>query len=64
MKFLKYFNVRQMNPSARSVQVHKAPATRKSTHPNVNNTSSEDNSDGCDTAAIPTNTVMDSEWKT
>ena len=63
IKFLKYFNARQSKPSAKSVWVHKAPATCKPTCPNVDDTDSEDNSDSCDTAAIPTNTGMD-KWKT
>ena len=61
INFLKYFNAQQKSLSAKSVQVHKAPATCKSTCPNVDDTDSEDNSDGCDTAAILTNTVMDLE---
>ena len=48
----------------KSVRVHRAPATCKSTRPNIDDTDSEDDLDGCETAAIPTNAVMDSEWKT
>ena len=63
MKFFKYYNARQSNSGVKTVRVYKAPVPHKVTRPNIDDTDSEDDSDVCDTAVIPTNTGMD-EWKT
>ena len=61
-KFLECFNILQSNPTAKSARICKKPSTRKSTHPNIDDTDTEDDTDNGESAARPANAWMD-EWK-
>ena len=46
MKFLKHFNVLQSKPSVKTVHFCKTPVTYKPARPNIDDTDTEDDSDG------------------
>jgi hypothetical protein len=53
----------ESNPSTKAMRIRKPPPTRKTTHPNVDDTDTEDDSDTCEAAVSPSNAGTD-EWKT
>jgi hypothetical protein len=51
--------VLQVSPGFKSAQVRKAPPSRKSSRPNVDDTDTEDDNDSFEAAVGPTNVGMD-----
>jgi hypothetical protein len=61
-QFLERFQELQSNLSTTPVQVRKAPPTRKSSRPNIDDTDTEDDTDACEAAVSPGDSGM-VEWK-
>jgi hypothetical protein len=62
LKFLDHFNIMQSNPTAKTACICKIAPSRKSAHPNIDDTDTEDNTDSGETASSPANAWMD-KWK-
>ena len=62
MQFLECFNVLKSKPCVKSVHVCKTPVTHKPARPNIDDTDTEDDSEGSQADIIPTNAGMD-KWQ-